>query len=590
MKYLVMETHSSYAVVLDNEGCFHKVANLNYEPGQKLDQVYGIDRPDSSGDKKNTYTWLKAAAAVAACVALILSIIALWPQGDKKIIEAKGLLEVEVYEMQATKKPSSGSENVFPQINAVNLYEGIEFDNSAWCEALNHAPGLPIKLSWPEEGDNVEFDISTERGSFLALASNNWYQRWQKQSVANESTLYWINRSADNDDYVIKGNDFIKIITREDDHLLGYAVIRIDSTEETENAFYKPLLLKSVFFPKVEGEYQNVTEEYVQSKIRELTTERKPDEGEGSKPVNGEDANNYAMPYFDPLSSDDLERLNDIGASVIENEVLSYDEFIQEFDAEGRLSLIRPHQMLRMLKIYYPNGFSTNRGDVYMNATVTGVYDARTGFYFGYSVTSDEDSGEDFVGPYDPQAGQKLPASEVIARRFIEESFSLQSQLTKWIDLHSTSTNLKLFLDHRTELTLLRRELSDSDRNYSIYLEKKSEYIDDGWVLYHFEALEDCDPGTAITQYMILLGEENEEWKIKSALSDDGSSKQLVGQPFVNEVLQKLGKGNLQEAAALLEKMPNEILDPAEMGRISSLEKESIAREAEQKDEEGIIP
>ena len=34
MKYLVMECGLSYAVVLDQEGRFLKVANLNYQIGQ----------------------------------------------------------------------------------------------------------------------------------------------------------------------------------------------------------------------------------------------------------------------------------------------------------------------------------------------------------------------------------------------------------------------------------------------------------------------------------------------------------------------------------------------------------------------------
>ena len=32
MKYLVMECHPAYAVVLDEEGRFLKVSNLNYGP------------------------------------------------------------------------------------------------------------------------------------------------------------------------------------------------------------------------------------------------------------------------------------------------------------------------------------------------------------------------------------------------------------------------------------------------------------------------------------------------------------------------------------------------------------------------------
>lgn len=48
MSYLVMEIQRSYAIVLDNEGRFLKVANLGYEVGQKVDFVV------EAGDTKVT--------------------------------------------------------------------------------------------------------------------------------------------------------------------------------------------------------------------------------------------------------------------------------------------------------------------------------------------------------------------------------------------------------------------------------------------------------------------------------------------------------------------------------------------------------
>ena len=39
MSYMVMECHRAYAIVLDSEGRFLKVANLGYSVGQKTDFV-----------------------------------------------------------------------------------------------------------------------------------------------------------------------------------------------------------------------------------------------------------------------------------------------------------------------------------------------------------------------------------------------------------------------------------------------------------------------------------------------------------------------------------------------------------------------
>lgn len=49
MEYLVMECHRSYAVVLDHEGRFKKVANLGYQVGQELASVVELREPKSSG-------------------------------------------------------------------------------------------------------------------------------------------------------------------------------------------------------------------------------------------------------------------------------------------------------------------------------------------------------------------------------------------------------------------------------------------------------------------------------------------------------------------------------------------------------------
>lgn len=70
MKYLVMECHPGYAVVLDEEGKFMKVANSRYKVGQTVMDVVPMQLPDRKKPKK----WLYSLAAMAACLALILGL------------------------------------------------------------------------------------------------------------------------------------------------------------------------------------------------------------------------------------------------------------------------------------------------------------------------------------------------------------------------------------------------------------------------------------------------------------------------------------------------------------------------------------
>lgn len=74
MKYLVMETHTSYAVVLDEAGDFHTAANFGYAVGQSLEQAELLDvSPAAAQAAPRRYARAIAmVAAVAACMVLFL--------------------------------------------------------------------------------------------------------------------------------------------------------------------------------------------------------------------------------------------------------------------------------------------------------------------------------------------------------------------------------------------------------------------------------------------------------------------------------------------------------------------------------------
>lgn len=73
MKYLVMECHPGYAVVLDETGQFRKVANMRYEVGRTLTAVTELSLPQAAPARKRPPRWLTSLTAVAACLALLLT-------------------------------------------------------------------------------------------------------------------------------------------------------------------------------------------------------------------------------------------------------------------------------------------------------------------------------------------------------------------------------------------------------------------------------------------------------------------------------------------------------------------------------------
>ena len=73
MNYIVMECHSSYAVLLDEEGRFLKAANLHYEVGQTVyDPVLMREKPEKGF---RPVRWVTGgAAAIAACFLMLFGV------------------------------------------------------------------------------------------------------------------------------------------------------------------------------------------------------------------------------------------------------------------------------------------------------------------------------------------------------------------------------------------------------------------------------------------------------------------------------------------------------------------------------------
>ena len=64
--YLVMEVHSAYAVLLDNEGRFIKAANVGYQIGEVVEKVFPLKYPEDR--KKQMSRVIRFAAGLAACL------------------------------------------------------------------------------------------------------------------------------------------------------------------------------------------------------------------------------------------------------------------------------------------------------------------------------------------------------------------------------------------------------------------------------------------------------------------------------------------------------------------------------------------
>ncbi len=70
-KYIVMECHLSYAVVLDESGGFHNVANRHYEVGQTVTDIVELCPKNESASGFAKYKCLGCFAVAVACFVLV---------------------------------------------------------------------------------------------------------------------------------------------------------------------------------------------------------------------------------------------------------------------------------------------------------------------------------------------------------------------------------------------------------------------------------------------------------------------------------------------------------------------------------------
>ena len=222
---------------------------------------------------------LRIAACLAVVIGLLLASPGLHP-GSEGIVAGPGLLTVRVY------AEDSGDPSEFVEYL---LEEGVEVPDRAFIAMTNSYIGVPTNLSvetvdFPAE--KISYQVSASAGVFANNDLHGYTQDWfSTLTCENFSTFRWNLVNGAGADWYDEKYDcsFVKIVIYCENHIVGYAVIRYDRLYTDEWAKLNPemekhyahldapipvdiyycTLIKSVSFPKIDGEYQNVTKKYV---------------------------------------------------------------------------------------------------------------------------------------------------------------------------------------------------------------------------------------------------------------------------------------------------------------------------------------
>lgn len=161
MTYLVMECHMGYAVVLDAQGRYLKVANRNYLVGQQVTDVVPFDAPKKPFTPRR---WANLAAIAAClCVAVSLWLVMLLPFGTVHLqINPDVLLTVN-------------------RLNFVLEAEGLNADGEALLQGFDYR-----RMKLPQVSDAL-VDRATAEGYLtedgtITVTVDSRNARWQAET------------------------------------------------------------------------------------------------------------------------------------------------------------------------------------------------------------------------------------------------------------------------------------------------------------------------------------------------------------------------------------------------------------------------
>jgi hypothetical protein len=205
-----------------------------------------------------------------------------WASSDEAVISGTGLVTRRpFYDAEATLTATLTLGNAsdtkeFPVTVIPIVFEEAE----AELVEVNfyHQPGMTyqlqyIMMTYPDE--NVFFNCSADNG-LLSVNSRNTIDLAKNASVPSGKYIWWHDLEIGEDGKYFQsldyGSAFIEIVLRVGENIIGYAVVE---PYWVQSDGFHANLLKSVLFPQVDGEYQNVSEEYVNAAIEKIKAEYK---------------------------------------------------------------------------------------------------------------------------------------------------------------------------------------------------------------------------------------------------------------------------------------------------------------------------
>ena len=149
-------------------------------------------------------------------------------------------------------------------------------DSLGWIPSSNTYTGLPILIQTPDAED-ITLEFFTDHGSFWHLEGSDEILPFEFGTelgdhccVSSGHAVYWKNvRWLEDGSYTIMGScptNYIRVLLKAEGHIVGYAALATCWPFYNDNS-YELVTLQYLYYPKVDGKYQQIPESYVNAEM-----------------------------------------------------------------------------------------------------------------------------------------------------------------------------------------------------------------------------------------------------------------------------------------------------------------------------------
>ncbi len=162
MNYLVMETHSAYAVLLDEKGRFLKAANLRYQVGDVVQEIVEIQMPQ----RKVIPIWKPLSGLIAAAACFCLVFFGYYQPN----FTAYGTLRIQIN--PDVEMTVSRTDRVLDleglNADGEDLIEGYSYRGKDRETAANELVERAIDMGYLSDGDTISITVSSSDADWQA--------------------------------------------------------------------------------------------------------------------------------------------------------------------------------------------------------------------------------------------------------------------------------------------------------------------------------------------------------------------------------------------------------------------------------------